>query len=300
MIPSAMVFDIERYATDDGPGIRSVVFFKGCNLRCSWCQNPESHLSHPQIMYNRKQCTSCGRCMAACPADAIHNDELFGFITDPDKCIQCGACVDVCYTDARKIVGRRMLLDEIMEELKKDTDYYKDSGGGVTFSGGEPLLQADAVSVLAQKCKNEGFHTALETAGYLPWQTFEQILPLIDLLYFDLKHIDSDIHRSFTGVPIELILDNIRLAGELQENMVVRIPVIPGFNDSLEIQRRMMKYLSEETAVTQVELLPFHRFGSGKYDGLGIPYAMKDVENLSKSDCEQFAEIGRQLGLNVK
>ena len=231
---------------------------------------------------------------------AIRNDELYGFISDSNLCIQCHQCINICYTNARRVVGKQMFLEEIMSEIIKDIEFYNDSGGGVTFSGGEPLLQSNAVMNLAQKCKIFNIHTALETAGYVPWKTFEQVLPHIDLLYIDLKHIDSAIHQSFTGVPNELILENIKLSGNTRTNTIVRIPVIPGFNDTHEIQERMMSFLSRETAISQVELLPFHRFGSVKYEGLGMLYSMKDVENLSKNDCERFADIGRNMGMSVK
>ncbi len=300
MVSTATVFDIERYATEDGPGIRSVVFFKGCNLRCSWCQNPESHSADPQIMYSRKQCISCGRCVEACHAEAIHDDPLYGFVTDHEKCDLSGKCIDVCFTNSRKIVGRRMPVDEIMEELRKDKSFYDESGGGVTFSGGEPLLQAEAVLYLARSCREEDIDTALETAGFVPWSVIEKIHPWLNLLYFDLKHIDTDTHSQYTGVPIEPILENIRRAGKLFENIVVRIPVVPGVNDLPETQRRMMAFLAGETAVRNVELLPFHRLGLTKYEGLGMRYAMGNVENVQKSDCEPFAEIGRGMGLKIR
>ncbi len=300
MVSSATVFDIERYATEDGPGIRSVVFFKGCNLRCSWCQNPESHSSSPQIMYYSKQCISCGRCVEACHTDAVNNIQPFRFVTDHEKCDLCKRCIDVCFTNSRKIVGRQMPLDEIMDELRKDKTYYRESNGGVTFSGGEPLLQAQAVLYLARSCREEGIHTALETAGFVPWSAFENLHPWLNLLYFDLKHIDSDIHSQYTGVPIEPILENIRRAGELFDNIVVRIPVVPGVNDSHDTQGRMMGFLAGQTAVRNVELLPFHRLGMTKYEGLGMRYAMENVVNVRKSDCEPFAEIGRGMGLTVR
>jgi pyruvate formate lyase activating enzyme len=297
---SATVFEIERYATEDGPGIRTVVFFKGCNLRCRWCQNPESHSPHSQVMYYRNRCLACRRCLEGCPAGAIREIPPFGFITDHQRCRLCGACVDGCLSEARKIVGQRMSLDTIMEEIRRDRAFYDESGGGVTFSGGEPLLQADAVQELARRCKEEGIHTAVETAGSIPWPNIEGIIPWLDLLYFDLKHIDSEAHRRYTGVPLDLILANLRRAGECFENLVVRIPVVPGVNATDQTMTRMFSFLLENTKVRRVELLPFHRLGLAKYEGLGMDYAMGRIDNMSKEDCSPFAEIGRKLGLSVQ
>lgn len=296
----ATVFEIERYATKDGPGIRTVVFFKGCNLHCNWCQNPESHSPRPQVMYYRNRCRTCGRCLEVCSTGAVREVAPFGFITDHEKCTLCGACVDGCFCDARKMVGQHLSLEAIMDAIRKDRAYYEESGGGVTFSGGEPLLQADAVRELARHCQNEGIHTALETAGHVPWRTFEGLLPRLDLLYYDLKHIDSDAHRRFTGVPLDRILDNLRRVSEIFRNLTVRIPVVPGVNADEQVQIRMFSFLSRNTNVRRVELLPFHRLGMAKYEGLGMAYACAELDNLSKQDCIPFAEIGRGMGLSVQ
>jgi len=294
------VFDVERYATKDGPGIRTVVFLKGCNLRCMWCQNPESHLMSPQIMYYMKKCAGCGKCLDVCPNDAIIQDPENGFVTLHDRCTVCGACIDACFYAARRIVGEEYTVEGLMEIILKDKSYYEESDGGVTFSGGEPLLQPDAVRELARRCRQEGIHTALETAGYVKWDVIESVLPYIDLVFYDIKHIDSEEHARYIGAPNGKILENLKKLSASSVRTIVRIPVIPGVNDSGDVQRRIFTFLLDETRIREVELLPFHRLGSGKYSGLGMEYRMNGVNNLSKSDCKPFAEIGQAMGLTVR
>lgn len=231
---------------------------------------------------------------------AVRETPPLGFVTDHRRCTLCGACVEACFSSARRIVGRLLSLESVMQEILRDRAFYDESGGGVTFSGGEPLLQAEAAAELARRCKGEGLHTALETAGHVPWRSIEGLLPWLDLLYFDLKHSDSEAHRRHTGAPLELILDNLRRASGCFGNLVVRIPTVPGVNASEETQRRMLGFLARETKVRRVQLLPYHRLGSAKYEGLGLPYPMGEAGNLSKQDCEPFAEIGRALGLAVQ
>lgn len=293
------VFEIERYAVDDGPGIRTVVFLKGCNLRCRWCQNPESFSPARQVMFHRDRCVACGRCLEVCPVDAIGTDPPYRFVTDHERCIACGACVDACFTGARSMVGRTMTAEEVMHEILRDRAFFRESGGGVTFSGGEPLLQSEAVADLARRCHAEGIHTAVETAGNVPWNAFQAILSHVDLVLFDLKHIDGEAHLACTGVPLDRILENIRSLGESSTEIVVRVPVIPGVNASEDVQRRLLTFLAEETSVGMVQLLPFHRLGTAKYEGLGLDYTMSSTENLLPRDCEPYERIARSLGLTV-
>jgi pyruvate formate lyase activating enzyme len=208
--------------------------------------------------------------------------------------------LDACFTNARKIIGRETDVDTIMGELMSDESFYRESGGGITFSGGEALLQSEAVMELARRCRGEGIHTAIETAGFVPRSVLDDVLPLMDLVFFDLKHIDSEAHREFTGVPLDTILENLKVASAAAAKLVVRIPVVPGVNDQADTMRRMFGFLKEECGSPEVELLPFHRLGQGKYEGLGRHYTMTDSPNLGVLDCEPFAEIGRSLGLRVR
>ncbi len=294
------VFEIERYATEDGPGIRTVLFLKGCNLRCIWCQNPESQQPQPQIMYSQKKCAACETCVHVCPTAAVSRRDPFGYVTDHDKCILCGECVDRCFYGARQIIGEKYTVEDLLKEIMKDKTYYDESGGGVTVSGGEPLLQFKELNDLLFRLKDRGVHTALETAGFVDWRIIENISRMVDLFYFDFKHIDSQLHEKYTGVPNELILENLKKLSYLHKNLVIRIPVIPGINEKEEILGRMFNHLVNETGVRQVELLPYHRLGMGKYHGLGWEYEMGDIDNLSREDCEAYAEIGRRLGLEVR
>lgn len=297
---SAVIFDIERYATKDGPGIRTVIFFKGCNLHGIWCQNPESQSPQPQIMYYKNLCKGCGRCVALCPNHAIRTDETFGLVTDPLLCTACGACAEHCYFDARKLMGKTMTASELMVEIRKDKPYYESSGGGVTFSGGEPLLYPDFVREVSKQCQEEGIHTAIETAGHIAWQTLERVIPYLNLVFFDLKHIDPDLHQAYTGVTNTMILENLKQLSDVFSPIIIRIPVIPGYNDSVEIQQQMYEFVKTLKNIQRVELLPYHRLGLGKYKGLGREYTLKDVESLKKGDLLYLAELGQTVGIPLQ
>jgi pyruvate formate lyase activating enzyme len=193
-----------------------------------------------------------------------------------------------------------MSIDEVMKTLRRDLPYYIESRGGVTLSGGEPLIQVEAVREIAMRCRNEGIHTAIETAGHVPWSNFERVLPYIDFFYYDLKHIDSVEHHARTGVGLHLILENLRRLSNLTANLVVRVPIVPGMNDSESVMEVLFAFIAQQTGARRVELLPFHRLGMAKYEGLGRPYALEGFGNMSQERCQELAEIGRSLGLAVK
>jgi pyruvate formate lyase activating enzyme len=297
---SAVIFDIERYATKDGPGIRTVIFFKGCNLRGIWCQNPESQSAKPQIMYYMNLCKGCGRCIALCPTHAIRSDETFGLLIDPILCMACGTCAENCYFDARKLMGKTMTVSELMTEIRKDKPYYESSGGGITFSGGEPLLYPDFVTEVSKQCREEGIHTAIETAGHVAWEIFERLMPYLDLIFFDIKHIDPDLHKAYTGVTNELILENLKKLSDVFAPIIIRVPVIPGYNNSVDVQQQIYEFVKTLRNIQRVELLPYHRLGLSKYKGLGREYHLQDVESVKKDDLLYLAELGQTVGIPLQ
>lgn len=269
----ATVFDIQRNSYVDGPGIRTAVFFKGCNLRCKWCHNPESQLREKQMMFYKDKCTGCGKCAEVCP----HHLE---------KCDFCGKCEFYCPHDARRICGREYTVDEVFSEVVKDKAFYDNSGGGVTFSGGECMLQIDFLYEILKKCKENGIHTAVDTAGHVPYSYFERILPYTNLFLYDLKCIESDVHKQNTGQGNELILENLKKVLSTDSVIWIRIPVIPTINDSEEEMHKIKRFFDAYGQPNRIELLPYHAMGEHKYSALGksaqkfdIP-AQKRMEEL--------------------
>lgn len=268
---TATIFDIQRNSYVDGPGIRTTVFLKGCNLRCVWCHNPESQSAKPQMLFYRDKCTGCGKCQEVCKT--------------PDNCTLCGRCALFCPTDARKVCGREYTVTEIVEEAVKDRAYYENSGGGVTFSGGECMLQIDFLEEALRECKKAGLHTAVDTAGHIPFSSFERVLPYTDLFLYDIKCFDSIRHKQFVGVENDLILRNLQKLLEAGANVWIRIPVIPGVNDSEDEMRQIKDFLDSCGKVQKIELLPYHAMGDNKYRALGVEpqkFAVPDAETMQK------------------
>ena len=285
-----------RFSTHDGPGIRTTVFFNGCPLACWWCHNPESQSLRPSPMYSEERCRHCGDCVAACPEHAI--EEADGALRTGNDCRRCGTCVDACQADARRLAGRRVTLRELLAEIERDLVFFEQSGGGVTLSGGEPLAQPRFTRALLAACRERGIHAAVETCGYAHAEVFCSIAPLAGLLYFDLKVIDRDKHELFTGVDNALILANLARAASLNVPLTVRIPVIPGLNDSPGDARQFAACLTE-LRVGNVELLAYHRTGSEKYHRLGWNYRLPDTPEATPEEMARFAAPLTAAGLHV-
>ena len=264
------IFDIQRFSWHDGPGIRTVVFLKGCNLQCAWCHNPESQRAAPELMYESEHCIGCGRCVAACP-HGCHRVSAAGHTFDRTHCTVCGACAADCYADALRMTGRSATIDEVVAEALRDAEFYRLSGGGVTLSGGEPLLQADACRVLLERLRASGasLSTAVDTAGHVPWSAFETVLPLTDYVLYDVKAWSDDIHRRGVGVSNRLILENLRRLRDAPVRLIVRVPVIPGVNDTPAELEAIATGLRDYPNVVRIELLPYHTAGLLKYRALG-------------------------------
>ena len=264
---SGVVFDIQRYSIHDGPGIRTTVFFKGCPLRCAWCQNPESQHKEPEILLNKSNCTGCGQCVAVCPAGA---NNLLGSVSEVDrqKCLRCGKCAEVCPNEARRLSGKIMSVGEVVKEVLRDRKFYETSGGGVTLSGGEATFQPEFALVILKECKALGLHTALETCGYTSWVIMERILEYVDLVLYDIKHVDAANHQSGTGVKNDTIIENARRIGSFKP-MRVRVPLIPGFNDSDHDIRKIAAFVGSLPNPVEMDLLAYNPLGEGKYERMG-------------------------------
>lgn len=268
----ATIFDIQNCSFVDGPGIRTTVFLKGCNLQCAWCHNPESQSAMPQMMFYRDKCQGCGKCREACP----HHLET---------CDLCGKCTIYCPAEARKVCGKTYTAEEVLAEILTDKAFFDNSGGGVTFSGGECMLHMDFLLEILQKCKENGIHTAVDTAGHIPYENFEAILPYTDLFLYDLKIFDREKHKKYVGVGNERILENLQKLLKSKANVWIRIPVIAGVNDSLEEMENIKAFLAQCGQPQKIELLPYHAMGENKYSAIGrtsTKFAPPEAEHLQK------------------
>ena len=295
MSMTGTIYNIQRFSIHDGPGIRTTVFFKGCNLRCLWCHNPESISRRPEVEFYPERCIGCGRCFDACPTHAHILDETGAHRIDRSLCEGCLACAGVCYAEALVGVGRQVSAEELLVSILTDRPYYEQSGGGVTFSGGECMTQADFLSEILAACRREGIHTAVDTAGNVPWESFEKVLDHTDLFLYDLKAADSETHRKLTGAGNERILSNLKNLSAAGKRIIVRIPYIPGCNDGeIEAMADILKAL----AVERVEVMPYHRLGEGKYAALGIEDKTA-IAIPAPQETQAAVELLRSHGINA-
>lgn len=266
---SGRVFDVQRFSLHDGPGIRTVIFLKGCPLRCSWCANPESQQAGPQIAWFESLCVSCGRCVEACPQGAVSMDA--GRVrTDRRLCTAWGECAAACSRGARRLMGREATVDEVMEEVRRDAVFYRRSGGGVTFSGGEPLAQPEFLVECLRRCRRWGYHTAVETCGQARWEDLRAAAGLTDLFLYDIKHLDPLRHQRLTGVHNALIIRNLERLLALGAAVTVRVPVVPGANDDRESMDALAAFVASHAEIRRIELLPCHALGAHKYAALDL------------------------------
>ena len=275
---SALVTNIQGYSIHDGPGIRTVVFLKGCGLACRWCSNPECISPHAEVGFIEKLCTKCGKCAGACPEAALVYEEGKFPRIDRMKCTGCGICSSACSYEALVLYGKSMTADEVFDAVSKDSMFYKASSGGVTVSGGEPLLQPEFVGDLLEKCRQAGIHTCMETSGCAPESALRQVLPYTDYILYDLKHMDSEKHRKYTGQPNDLILSNARIASASGVATLFRMPLVPGINDDVQNIRETAEFLHGLGKDSlRIELMPYHRLGKGKYEALDRQYSLSRI-----------------------
>ena len=293
-----IIFNIQRYSINDGPGIRTTVFLKGCRLNCFWCHNPEGIEPKLEIQINYFKCIGCRRCIGVCSYGArkIIDGEL---VYSREKCKLCGKCVDVCYAGATEWVGTIMTVEKVIEEIERDCVFYNQSGGGVTFSGGEPMLQIAFLKELLRNSKQKKIHTALDTSGYTNWGGFEEILPYTDLFLYDLKLIDEHQHKIATGVSNKLVLSNLINLSKKCARIIIRVPIIPKVNNSIGEITEIANFIKGLDYIELVELLPFHQLGSGKYENLGKKYIAKDFSLLNKAEIRKIKNVFIKKGLKV-
>ncbi len=304
------VFDTQGFSVHDGPGIRTTVFFKGCPLKCLWCHSPESQRFESEIAMLSTKCVNCGRCVQACPTGARQCEITqkedgtpnFDYSIDLDKCVRCGKCVESCLTQALYWCGVDQTVEDVMKAVRRDKPFYKKSGGGITVSGGECLAQADYIAELLKQCKEEEVSTAVDTCGYIPWASIEKVLPYTDLFLYDIKHMDSEKHKEGTGVPNELILENAKKIAENGGKFHIRVPLITGYNDSIENMEAIRDFLLPiKDSVDLIQVLPYHALGTVKWDRLnwtdeGTFYqTTPPTDEEIQARCDIFREAGFEV-----
>lgn len=295
-----LITNIQRFSIHDGPGIRTTVFLKGCNLRCFWCHNPEDMDPRPEVQFFAERCIFCGACVEGCPqaAHIIGAEGEHRFLRA--RCDGCGLCVENCFSQALVLVGTRVGVPQVMQEVLADAAFYASSGGGVTLSGGEPLLQLDFAIAVLDACRDAGIHTAIETAANLPWERVAAVLPRVDLVMMDIKQLDSAKHRAATGVPNERILTNATRLGEQPQPLIVRTPIIPGVNDTPEDVGAIAGFAAALPNLLYYELLPYHPMAKSKYRSLDLDYRAAELTPPSAAHMAELAAVAASCGVAVR
>ncbi len=296
---SGHVFDIKKYAIHDGPGIRTTVFFKGCSLKCRWCHNPESWNRHPEPGFRKSRCAKCGQCVEVCKEQAISLGEN-GPVTDAAECTVCGECVGICPNSAREIIGQEMTVDQVINEIKKDIIFYDQSGGGATFSGGEPLMQPEFLLALLGKCQDEGIHTVVDTTCHAKLEILQEVAQHTDLFLCDLKHMDGAVHKDFTRVDNDLILYNIRWLLDAGKRIVIRIPIVPGFNDDRANIEMTAEFVKSLGTVDKIDVLPYNRGGREKSARLTTEFDLMEADVPDDEKMAMIVETIESYGFEVK
>lgn len=296
---SGVITGIQKFSLHDGPGIRTVVFFKGCPLRCPWCSNPETQNTEQDIMYQKWKCIQCNLCVGICPNNGLKLCED-GLDIEKTLCIHCGACGNICSTGAISIKGEEYTVDELMRELKKDQVFYRNSEGGITFSGGEPLVQGEFLKEIARRCKLENFHTSIETTAYGSWEIIEDIAPYIDLFMCDIKIFNEELHRKILGVSNTSIFENIKRLSKGKAIIIIRIPIIPAYTDNEKNINDIARFAAEN-GIKEINLLPYHNYGLGKYNQLNREYKLLKTPVVNKASLAELKEeLTARWRLDVK
>ena len=294
-----IVFNIQRFSVHDGPGIRTTVFLKGCTLHCFWCHNPESIRLKPDLQFYPERCIGCGHCVAVCP-NGVHVLENGQHTMLRERCDLCGRCVEECYSQALTMAGKPMSVEAVVEEVLRDREFYRVTGGGVTLSGGEPALQAQFSHAVLAACHAEGIHTVVETAANVPWEDLALVLSETDQVLLDVKLMDPERHREAIGSRNERILANARKMDTLGIPLVVRVPVVPGVNDNEEDIRAIAAFARTLANARELVLIPFHRLGEGKYHSLGLDYRAHGLATPARERLEALAGRARECGLEAR
>lgn len=295
----ALISKIQHYSTKDGPGLRTTVFFMGCNLKCLWCANPENMRSVQQVFYFRERCRHCGLCVESAVDNSIQFEEI-GCKIDRKRCGNLRDMVEICPYNAYELIGKEMSSEELVKKLLRDKEFYEMGQGGVTFSGGEAALQQEFLLNTLEKLKQEGIHTCLDTAGNIASEEFEKLVRNVDMVLYDIKAIDDEIHKTCTGVSNKIILENAMILRKLRVPTIVRLIIVPGYNDIEEdLQARVNYVVKMGDCVKQVDILKYHIYGVGKYEKLGQNYSIKDIPHDDSELVERICEYAKEKGLKV-